>query len=421
MNDQFLVSIITPMYNGAKHLHTCLDSIINQSYRNIEIICVNDCSSDNSLSIVEKYQEKDPRIHIISNEINQGILYCRRIGVEKAKGEYILFCDCDDWLVTDIIEFCVKQVLAQYADIVHFNVIEVLPDGENRLYRWARPNYNLPPRDLAKGIQTGKVPHGNWGKFIARKILTQALATKLFHVNFKVIYWEDLMFCLVISQFSTQYLASNKIGYYYRRHSASVTGGNYIFNDPKILKYFHSFFQWINVFCRYFSLTFSQIPIFQKSIIKNILKAIQSSAYRFPTQHKNKSSLHLAYFISNQQTWRKEYIPNETTYCQLLPNITVEAIIADKPQWVVLEDGVCLSCKNAATLLLLLSVCNIECWLLTNNNIFHKIKKIFRPDTFMPEYCKNYFSKIIYGRKINAQTIDALANDYNINYQLWPK
>ncbi|MGV3278826.1 glycosyltransferase [Rickettsiales bacterium LUAb2] len=92
------ISVIIPVYNIAKYLDKCLTSVINQSFSNIEIIVVNDASTDNSLEIISSYKEKDNRIKIINNDENLGISAVRNKGIKVAKGKYIHFVDGDDYL-----------------------------------------------------------------------------------------------------------------------------------------------------------------------------------------------------------------------------------------------------------------------------------------------------------------------------------
>ena len=103
-----LVSIIVAVYNVEKYLKKCLDSIIKQSYRNIEIICVNDGSTDSSLKICEEYQEQDSRIIIITQK-NQGLSAARNTGIKNSKGEFIAFIDSDDWVDPQFIELLLKE------------------------------------------------------------------------------------------------------------------------------------------------------------------------------------------------------------------------------------------------------------------------------------------------------------------------
>ena len=103
------VSIITPVYNVEKYLPRCLDSLINQTLSDIEIICVNDCSPDNSLKVLKEYSLKDERIKIIDLKENQGVSIARNKGIEIASGEYLGFVDSDDKIELD---FCEKLYLA---------------------------------------------------------------------------------------------------------------------------------------------------------------------------------------------------------------------------------------------------------------------------------------------------------------------
>ena len=92
------VSVIVPVYNVEKYLHRCLDSIINQTLKEIEIICVNDCSTDSSLNILEDYKDKEDRIIIINHQKNLRLAAARNSGMKVAKGEYISFIDSDDYI-----------------------------------------------------------------------------------------------------------------------------------------------------------------------------------------------------------------------------------------------------------------------------------------------------------------------------------
>ncbi len=103
------VSIIVPVYNMEDKISRCLDSLINQTYKNIEIIVVNDGSTDNSLSIIKKYAQKDSRITLI-NQKNKGISAARNIALKKATGDYITFVDSDDFACLNMIEKLIKGV-----------------------------------------------------------------------------------------------------------------------------------------------------------------------------------------------------------------------------------------------------------------------------------------------------------------------
>ena len=99
------VSVIIPVYNVEPYLKEALDSVINQTLREIEIICIDDCSTDNSYNILEEYAKKDNRIIIIKNEENLGVGISRNKGIRLSKGEYIGFVDGDDYIVNNYFEF----------------------------------------------------------------------------------------------------------------------------------------------------------------------------------------------------------------------------------------------------------------------------------------------------------------------------
>ena len=112
------ISVIVPVYNVEKYLLECLDSIINQTLKEIEIICVNDGSTDNSLSILKEYASKDNRIILIDKE-NEGLGYTRKVGLDNATGKYILFCDSDDFYS----ELTAFEELYNYIEKVKVDVV----------------------------------------------------------------------------------------------------------------------------------------------------------------------------------------------------------------------------------------------------------------------------------------------------------
>ncbi len=101
------VTVLMPAYNAEKYIGTAIESILNQTYKDFEFIIVNDCSTDNTLRIINDYAKKDKRIRVISNKENQKIAKTLNIGLKEAKGEYIARMDADDWSYPDRLE---KQV-----------------------------------------------------------------------------------------------------------------------------------------------------------------------------------------------------------------------------------------------------------------------------------------------------------------------
>lgn len=111
------ISIIVPVYNGEKYLNTCLNSLSNQTYRNIEIICVNDGSTDNSKKILKEFKNKDSRFKII-NQKNAGVSSARNKGNEYVTGKFIMYLDSDDWIDPEACQVALNELLASKADVI---------------------------------------------------------------------------------------------------------------------------------------------------------------------------------------------------------------------------------------------------------------------------------------------------------------
>lgn len=124
-----LFSIIVPVYNVENYLKECLESLIKQTYYNLEIICINDGSTDNSLKILKEYKKKDKRIKVI-NQKHFGVSHTRNNGIRISKGDFITFVDSDDFIDLNVFEKCVKKIINNNADIVVYQLI-----AENQKYQ----------------------------------------------------------------------------------------------------------------------------------------------------------------------------------------------------------------------------------------------------------------------------------------------
>lgn len=118
-----IVSVVIPVYNIEAHLRQCLDSVAGQTLRDIEIICVDDGSTDSSPEILDEYAERDTRFHIIHQE-NAGPGFSRNRGMDEAVGEYLIFLDSDDWFESDFLEKMVKRARKTSADVTICRAVE---------------------------------------------------------------------------------------------------------------------------------------------------------------------------------------------------------------------------------------------------------------------------------------------------------
>lgn len=139
------LSIVIPVYNTAEYLTECLDSIINQTYSNIEIICVDDCTPDNSAEIIKEYAAKDNRIKYIKHSENKKQGAARNTGIDAASGKYITFIDSDDYLSYKYVyEKCISLMEKNNADIITFSFTSF--DAENNTEKYTNVLKNLPEK-----------------------------------------------------------------------------------------------------------------------------------------------------------------------------------------------------------------------------------------------------------------------------------
>ncbi len=140
-----LVSVIIPVYNVEEYLRQCLDSVREQTLSDIEIICVNDSSTDGSLSILEEYEKKDPRIQVVTQP-NGGAGAARNKGLSMASGKYLSFLDSDDFFEPDMLELAYKKAEEDKADFVVFNSDQYYTDRKRFVdVSWTLRIKELPP------------------------------------------------------------------------------------------------------------------------------------------------------------------------------------------------------------------------------------------------------------------------------------
>lgn len=112
------ISVIVPVYNVERYIERCLRSILNQSLHDIELVIVNDCTLDNSMSVVSKFFIHETRMKVINNNVNHGLMMARKIGFDNATGEYIVFCDSDDYLPLNALEILYNEIIKSDTDLV---------------------------------------------------------------------------------------------------------------------------------------------------------------------------------------------------------------------------------------------------------------------------------------------------------------
>lgn len=169
MDNSKMISIIVPIYNVEKYLDKCLGSIVNQTYKNIEIILVNNGSTDNSLNIAEKWKYRDNRIKVFSID-NKGVSYARNYGIKVSNGNYIAFIDSDDWIDRDMYETLIEGIIRYNADIAQCSYY-VNSKDEQVLIKKDKENLLLNNAEGVKNILTADIFFLQYGiNFIKEKL-----------------------------------------------------------------------------------------------------------------------------------------------------------------------------------------------------------------------------------------------------------
>ena len=165
-------SVIIAAYNIEKYIERCIKSVINQSEREIEIIIVNDGSTDNTLNIIKKMNEIDDRIVVI-NKKNQGLIEARKTGLKYAKGEFILFLDGDDWLENNCIDELYKIAKDKKVDIVLYNAYIAYDDKKEILNTFNENMLDDIKKNPIKNLLLLNISPTIWSKFIKKSFLNK--------------------------------------------------------------------------------------------------------------------------------------------------------------------------------------------------------------------------------------------------------
>lgn len=242
MNSTLKLSIVIPIYNVEKYLAKCLDSCLNQSINNYEIIAVNDGSNDGSFAILQEYAAKYHIIRVVSQE-NQGLSMARNNGLAVAKGEYIWFIDSDDW----IEEGCLKNIFPKLKDN-----IDLLQLQYRYVYDDESQNHDA-SYSLVEGCKTGREVIRNGGlsapapfTIYRRKFLIE---NRLSFVS--GIYHEDSEFKPRATYLAEKITSIDLVCYnYYQRSSGSITSSFRMKNAVDIIKVMNSLYDFSRGFIK---------------------------------------------------------------------------------------------------------------------------------------------------------------------------
>ncbi len=228
MKSNILVSIVVPVYNNEKELEECIKSLVKQTYKNIEIILINDGSKDSSYQLMKEYQKKYSNI-ITHNQENKGASQARNQGIRKATGEYLMFVDADDWIdentVLELVEILEKK---KYDNIRFFGILEPSGKIKNQYDFHGEKERVLEKDEIYQLLITSKTLH-NLCFGIYKSSLLKNIESFENNISFAEDYWANLD----ILTKAESILMLNKTFYHYRENQNSTTK---IISKEKIIK-----------------------------------------------------------------------------------------------------------------------------------------------------------------------------------------
>lgn len=298
-----LVSVIVPCYNVEKYIKKGIESLINQTLKDIEIIVINDGSKDNTLKILKNYQKNDKRIKIIDKK-NEGVSIARNAGLKQAKGKYICFMDSDDWVEKDYLEQMYNKISKNNYDIVACDTYAIYPN--KKMYIKSNINDNQDEKKLM--IDAYAVI---WNKMYKKEIISDIYFEK------NISFCEDVLFLYEVYSKVKKVGSINEPLYNYlqRENSLTYTYNEKIYDLIKGLDKIVEYYETNNYIDKYYQeIEYSYVRYLLATFIKRLAKTKNKTEFKkgcnfvknkvkekFPNYKKNKylkskKGLYLKYF-----------------------------------------------------------------------------------------------------------------------------
>ena len=234
------ISVVSPIYNRGKYLLRFIKSIQNQNFKDIELILIDDCSNDNTKSLMKKYQEEDNRIILIENKKNKGTFASRNIGALKSKGQYLMLPDPDDILEQNCFKYFYNLAKKNNLDMIRFYIYtgknkiyfhqHVFPLKSKIIYQPELSTYLFYAQKYLKQID-----YNVSNKFIKREALIRALNNISNDIFIYMINFEDGVLNYFLYRNSKSFLLKKRIAYYYIKNHDSITSKKINISDVKFI------------------------------------------------------------------------------------------------------------------------------------------------------------------------------------------
>lgn len=260
-------SVVLPVYNVGKYIERCLLSLQSQTYKNFEMIFVDDCGDDNSIDIVSNYAKNDDRIRIVKNSKNVGTYHARRVGVENAKGKYIVFLDPDDELEPEALNILSSKVVNK-PDVVFFGSRRV-PAPKLWQASPAVPVLNgqeTKKELMSKMVKCKRLRKGTEGKAFNTEFITKVYTFLNIPLGSRLVYGEDyLLFSGVVLSLKSACSTQDNL-YVYHKNDTSIT----VDESKERVELKHNQVQWIIDYISDLSRVSKEADVLKKYVISNL-------------------------------------------------------------------------------------------------------------------------------------------------------
>ena len=270
-----VVSVVVPVYNVEQYIERCMVSIQKQTYKDLEIIVVDDCTPDKSIDLVKNLQNNDDRLRIITHDKNLGLMRARQTGYKAATGDYITFCDSDDYLPEDAIESMYNESIKTKADIVSGNLKYIKSDGTSEIWS-STLNYGQDKHAAMKSLLMHELRHNLCSKLFKATLLQNYEYQTFDHFT----NGEDgcLFYQVVLNMNKIVHIDKNV--YYYMQNTESSSQVRY---GDKAIKSICL----LNKIRHESASVYEDLDYIRHNCITNILYTLYSQGYGFSTKLDN--------------------------------------------------------------------------------------------------------------------------------------
>lgn len=279
-----LVSVIVPVFNAEEYLPQCLESIMAQTYKCIEIVLVDDGSQDGSYNICEKARQKDSRVQVIHSK-NQGVSTARNIGLESSKGTLILFCDADDFMQDSMVAIMVEALQKHDSDMVICGRTNVKREF-NKTIRLGYQGYWDAEQCIRHILSDDKTLGSVCNKLIRRELIDKVCFRP------EIAYCEDAFFLVEVlsRQKTAKIFCIDDPLYYYRQLESSATNNiSKLFDSQGVLKYNKTYLEMLK--------TFSLPSDIERVLYGKIWSVSVYTLYRYAGGMRDECRIHLLHYI----------------------------------------------------------------------------------------------------------------------------